>query len=297
MFRMIYSAVGESEIVSTMKIGKITFSNIMPIYHFFRTDQFYEHQVELIPQVPSQLNRGMAAGEIDMGPISSFEYGRNYKKYEVLPDLSISSKGEVRSIFLFSKRPIEELKEARIALTDKSATSNNLLKIILEKFYQASPIYEEMPANLDKMMTAFDAALLIGDDALLASWNNPGYHMYDLGELWYQHTGLWMVFAVWAVRRDVSLHKPELLRSVHNEFLRSKRKGFAELDEVVAQAKKEFGATAEFWKIYYTGLSYDFTPEHKRGLEYYYACAADIGLLAEPATVEVFSTDSGQSAG
>jgi len=291
-----YFAVGESETVPAMKIGKITFSNIMPIYHFFRTDQFDEHQVEFIPQVPSQLNRGMAEGTIDMGPISSFEYGRNYNEYEVLSDLSISSLGKVRSIFLFSRKPIEELKEVKIALTDKSATSVNLLKVIMEKFYQASPFYEMMPANLERMMAVADAALLIGDDALLASWNNPGYHMYDLGELWYKHTGMWMVFAVWAVRREVSQSKQELLRSVHNEFLRSKKLGFAELDTVVAQAKQDFGATTEFWKTYYTGLSYDFTPDHKRGLEYYYACAAELGLLSESAKVEVWSADSRQSA-
>jgi chorismate dehydratase len=296
MCRMNYFAVGESEMMSAMKIGKITFSNIMPIYHFFRTDQFDEHQVEFIPQVPSQLNSGMADGTIDMGPISSFEYGRNYKEYEVLPDLSISSLGKVRSIFLFSHKPIEELKEGNIALTDKSATSVNLLKIIMNKFYGASLSYRTMPANLEKMMAAADAALLIGDDALLASWNNPGYYMYDLGELWYKHTGLWMVFAVWAVRKEVAHSKHELLRSIHNEFLRSKRKGFADLDAVVAQAKKDFGATAEFWKVYYTGLSYDFTSEHKRGLEYYYACAADLGLLNEPAKVEIWNADSRQSA-
>ncbi|SDI00833.1 futalosine synthase [Aneurinibacillus migulanus] len=296
MCRMNYFAVGESEIMSAIKIGKISFSNIMPIYHFFRTDQFDEHQVELIPQVPSQLNRSMAAGTIDMGPISSFEYGRNYKEYEILPDLSISSKGKVRSIFLFSRKPIEELKEAKVALTDKSATSNNLLKVILEKFYQSSPSYEVMPANLEKMMAVADAALLIGDDALLASWNNPGYYMYDLGELWYKHTGLWSVFAVWAVRREITRDKSELLRSVHNEFLHSKKKGLTDLDTVVAQAKKEFGATAEFWKVYYTGLSYEFTSEHKKGLEYYYACAAELGLLEEAAKVEIWSPDSRQSA-
>jgi chorismate dehydratase len=282
--------------MSAMKIGKISFSNIMPIYHFFRTHQFDEHQVEFIPQVPSELNHRMAEGTIDLGPISSFEYGRNYKEYEVLPDLSISSFGKVRSIFLFSRKPIEELKEGKIALTDKSATSVNLLRIIMAKFYEANLSYEMMPANFERMMSVADAALLIGDDALLASWNNPGYYMYDLGELWYKHTGLWMVFAVWAVRREVARQKTELLRSVHNEFLRSKRKGFAELDEVVAQAKKEFGATAEFWKVYYTGLSYDFTPEHKKGLEYYYACAADLGLLEEAAKVEIWNADSEKSA-
>lgn len=280
-----------------MKISKISFTNIRPIYHFFRLSEFGDNQVELIPQVPSQLNRGMADGTIDAGPVSSFEYGHNFKNYEVLPDLSISSHGPVGSIFLFTRRPLAELHEPHIALTDTSATSVNLLRIILQTFEGMNPVYTTMPSNFEAMMNQADGALLIGDDALLASWNNPGYYMYDLGEMWYKHTGMWMVYAVWAVRREVTEQKPELLRSVHNEFLRSKKKGLAELDEVIRHVKEEFGGTQEFWKKYYTGhLSYDFTAEHKKGLEYYYACAADLGLLVEPAEVEVWSPDSAQPA-
>ena len=82
-----------------IRIGRIAFTNILPIYHFFDPSGL---NVEMIHQVPSQLNRGMAAGEIDMGPISSFAYGENHTRYTLVPHLSVSSRGPVRSIYLFT---------------------------------------------------------------------------------------------------------------------------------------------------------------------------------------------------
>ena len=68
-----------------IQIGKIAFTNILPLYHHFH---YSDLPVELIPQVPSQLNKSMAAGSIDMGPISSFAYADDYPKYVIMPDLA-----------------------------------------------------------------------------------------------------------------------------------------------------------------------------------------------------------------
>lgn len=274
--------------MGALRIGKINFTNVHPVFYFFRSELF-SGEIELIPQVPAQLNKRMAEGTIDMGFVSSFEYGRNHNQYEVFPGFSISSLGKVRSIFLFSKKPIEELKEAKIALTNKSATSVNLLRILLEKFRGFHPTYETMEPHLGKMMELADACLLIGDDALLASWNNPGYYMYDLGEVWYRQTGLWAVFSVWTVRKDAISAQPDLLRRIYEELTLSKEKGLCHLSEIIAMVCREFGGTEAFWKEYYTGLSYDFTNEHKRGLEYYYRCASELGLLPEPVQVQVWN--------
>ena len=267
--------------------GKINFSNVYPVFYFFRSEGF-PGEIELIPQVPAQLNKKMAEGTIDMGFISSFEYGRNHHKYEVMPGLSISSLGKVRSVFLFSKKPLEELGQAKICLTNMSATSINLLKIILEKFNGFKPQYETMESNFAKMMEQGDGCLLIGDDALVASMNNPGYYIYDLGELWYRYTGFMMIFSVWTIRRDAIARAPELVRRIYDELMYSKEKGRSHLSEIIQAVCHKFGGTEEFWKQYYTGLSYDFTEEHKRGLEYYYRCAAELGLLPGPVEVKVW---------
>ncbi|WP_134698965.1 menaquinone biosynthetic enzyme MqnA/MqnD family protein [Ammoniphilus sp. YIM 78166] len=273
-----------------MRIGKISYTNVLPVFYFFQ-DAKFAGQASFIEKVPAELNRHLAAGEIDLGPVSSFTYAENDGAYNALEDLSVSALGAVGSIFLFSKFPLEELKEPRIALTNTSATSVNLLKVIMEKFQAAHPQYVTMKPSLEQMMDQADAALLIGDDALMAKLTNPGYYVYDLGELWYKHTGMWMTFALWCVRKDVIATEPSLLGNIHLEFLRAKKQGAEQLDDIIRHSQREFGGSYEFWKGYFSGLCHDFQSEQKRGLEYYFRCAAEIGLLARP--VEVITWGAG----
>jgi chorismate dehydratase len=172
-----------------LRIGRIAFTNVLPIYHYFEPDGL---PVELVPMVPSQLNRLMAAGEIDMGPISSFAYADQYPNYVLLPDLSVSARGRVGSIFLFTRdAALSDLRSARIALTNTSASSVALLKVLLNGYERGNPEYLTMPPSLGDMMEQADAALLIGDDAIRAQRENPGYRVLDLGWEWYQRTGLY----------------------------------------------------------------------------------------------------------
>lgn len=274
--------------MTLIRIGQIAYTNILPVYHFVQRDRFFG-QAEWIEQVPSQLNQKMAAGEMDLGPISSFAYAQYHDRLTLLSDLSISAKGLVRSIFLFSKKPIKELSDLTIALTSASATSVNLLKIILEKFYSVQPRYVTMAPDIGVMMDQADAALLIGDDAMRADRMNLPYYQYDLGELWYKETGMWMIFAVWAVRNEVIRQWPEQLKQIHEAFLSSKSLGRERLEEVIRVVQSSFGGEHGYWKTYYSGLSYDFSEDHKRGLEYYYQCAVELGLLEQPVQVKTWN--------
>ncbi|MEW9669746.1 menaquinone biosynthesis protein [Ammoniphilus sp. 3BR4] len=277
--------------MSRIKIGKIAYSNVLPVFYFFR-DTMFEGRATFTEKVPAVLNRQLAAGEIDLGPVSSFAYAENEAEYQVLADLSVSALGPVGSIFLFTKEPIEQLKEPRIALTNTSATSVNLLKVILEKFQGCMPHYQTMMPDLASMMDSHDAALLIGDDALLAKWSNPGYYVYDLGEMWYKHTGMWMTFALWTVRKDTVVSDPGLLGEIHREFLRSKKQGLEQLDHIINHAQSVFRGTSEFWREYFSGLCYDFQSEQKRGLEYYFHCASELGLLSRPVEVNTWGASA-----
>ena len=96
-------------------------------------------------------------------------------------------------------------------LPTTSATSVNLLKIILEKFYNGKPTYEYAKPNLEHMMEHADGALLIGDDAIKESWRNKTYMITDLGQEWAKWTGQWMSFAVWAIRKETAQKYPELV--------------------------------------------------------------------------------------
>lgn len=270
-----------------LRIGQIKYTNTLPVYFFFDQERF-EDKIDFTQQVPAQLNRAMANDEIDVGPISSFSYAEHEEKYLVLPDLSVSAKGKVRSIYLFSKKPLEQLQEARIALTNTSATSVNLLKIILEKFMNLSVTYHACNPVLDEMLKDSDAALLIGDDALVAFRTHKQYHIYDLAEQWYRFTGNSMTFAVWAVRKAAIEQHASLLREVHASFLESKERSLHNLDKVVDYTLTHFGGDAKSWFEYFRGLTYDFGLEQRKGLEYYFACANELGLLPKAVKVSLW---------
>jgi len=274
-----------------IRIGRIAFTNILPIYHFFESAGL---NVEMVPQVPSQLNRRMAAGEIDMGPISSFAYGENHTRYTLIPHLSISSRGPVRSIYLFTRQAeLSELRSARIAVTNTSASSVALLKILLQYFEGGNPEYISMPPSLDAMMEQGEAALLIGDDAVRGAWENPGYRVLDLGEEWYKRTGLDMTFAVWAVRDEVIDERREELAVIASRFIESKERGMRDLHPVVEEARRRLGGSPEFWFRYYTGLCYDLGERQLEGLKAYYRYAAELGLLPEGVQIRVLDLPAG----
>lgn len=265
----------------TIVIGEISYTNVLPFFYYIDREKLKQNGCNFLHKVPSTLNQGMAAGNVDVGTISSFAYAENATKYTLLPNLSVSANKAVGSIFLFSKKPIEQLNGASIALTSTSATSVNLLKIILEHFYEYSLRYETMEPSYAKMMAGHDACLLIGDDAIVNSWKKDnGCYCYDLGELWYNHTGLSMTFAVFAVRNETIEKEPETLQMLYKEFIDSKMKSIEdEFQPMIADIRKNIGGSNQFWNEYFQGLCFDLEKEQLKGLQYYYQLAYEHGIL------------------
>ena len=122
------------------RIGMVSYINIGPIYEVWK-DSVHRDDWEVIEAPPSRLNIMLAAGQLDLGFVSSYEYCQRPDQYRILSDLSISATGQVGSVFLFSQRPLEELDGQQVLLTNQSDTSVALSKIILEEFYKVRPIY------------------------------------------------------------------------------------------------------------------------------------------------------------
>src|SRR5882724_4164815 len=146
-----------------IRLGRISYVNMAPV--FYRLDA----EVEEIQGVPTDLNRRVLAGELDLAPISSIEYARNADGLRLLPRLCVSSEGAVDSIQLVSRKPLEQVRT--VAVTPESATSVVLTKVLL-------PEAEHVPLGEEA-----DAKLLIGDAALKSAFEDPTPH-YDLGRLW-----------------------------------------------------------------------------------------------------------------
>ncbi len=185
---------------SKLKIGKIKYLNCLPYYAGLEAGDTLQFE----SGTPAQINQLMREGKIDSAPISSMEYLQNPRDYLLFPDLGIASREYVRSVTLFSKKKIEDLNGADIAVTEESLTSVHLLNLLLRDKYKIQAMLDPMPSNPKAMLEKHDAALLIGNDALLAQ-PKKFIHRYDLGNLWFDWQKLPFVYAVWAVRREAVL--------------------------------------------------------------------------------------------
>lgn len=269
-----------------IRLGQIDFTNVWPVFHYFPFDA-YQDWLETVRMVPTSLNRAIAEGEIDVAPISSFAYGELSNRLLLLPNLSVSAIHEVKSILLFHRKPLEQLHQATVALTNASATSVNLLKVILHKYYESTPNYVTMQPNLSEMLSNADAALLIGDDALTAAatLTDEKIQLTDLAALWREHSGFGMTFAVWAVREEIAIQSPAHLQTIYEAFLASKAKGIAELAPIVDRAVHELGGDRTTWETYFRTLTYDFDPAIQQGLAYYFELCHEQGLLPHAVTL------------
>lgn len=269
-------------------LGKISYTNAWPVFHYFDPNKL-SYPVEVVTEVPALLNKRIHEGTLDLSAMSSFAYGMHSKRLLLLPDVSVSSKGEVKSILLFSKRKIEELGDGTIALTNTSATSVNLLKILMTKFYKMNPSYITLEPDLPSMMESADAALLIGDHAIRASWTSHSYYVYDLGELWYNFTNQSMTFAVWAVSADYAENHREVIHEITEAFKASKNRSLLDLTPVVREAMGKVGGTESYWYDYFANLCYDFGENELQGLQLYFRYAHELGLMEHEVRLDLWN--------
>src|ERR1043165_6650513 len=152
-----------------MRIGRIPYINCYPVYGAVDRG-IVPLAGQIVDGVPSELNRQMADGKLDVSVISAVEYARDNKRYVLLPDLAISCDGPVRSVVLFAKRPASELTGRRVLVSRSSMTSVALLELLVENVWDARPAYIPSDAELTDVARfndeEHDAWLVIGDAAL-----------------------------------------------------------------------------------------------------------------------------------
>ena len=273
----------------SLVVGHIDYLNCVPFFHYLKPAEF---QGRIVKGVPSHLNTMLAEGSIDVSPSSSFEYGKNWRDYLLLPDLSISSCGPVQSVLLFSGQPLESLEGGNIALTGESATSVNLLKVLLWEFLGYREVVCSVPDRpVEEVVAEGLPALLIGDRALRAareSWTAP--YIYDLGELWYRFSGLPFVFGLWILRREAAQEKQEAVRMLQSQLQESLRLAFADLPTLakVTPEREWMGeeALVSYWQ---KAVSYELGEEYVKGLQLYYSLLNKHDLLPEVPELNFFT--------
>lgn len=271
-----------------LRIGQIDYANCVPIFTMLR-ERFDCTGYRFVTGIPAELNAMLSRGEIDVSPSSSIEYGKFSEQYLLLPDLSISSIGPVKSVFLFSRIPIEDLAGARIALTTESDTSVNLLRIILTRRYGFANSFVRCTAPLRDALRDFPAMLLIGDAALRCATQNSDLHVYDLGELWHDFTGLPFVFALWIIRREAVEKSRGEVRGLLADLLAAKELARENYDTLSLESPSCPWMPRSELAAYWHNISYDLTPDHIAGLRLFFRHAADLGILKREPGIALFA--------
>jgi chorismate dehydratase len=252
---------------AVIRLGRISYVNMAPLFFGL------EAEVEEVPGVPTELNARLLAGEIDLAPISSIEYGRHADRLRILPRLCVSSEGAVDSIQLVARVTLDRVRT--VAITPESATSAVLVRVLVPDAEHVS-LQEEA-----------DARLLIGDAALESMFEDPTPH-YDLGRLWLERTGLPMVYAVFACPDP----PPGGVLELEDALLAAHRASRANPERLARHASDRYGYPAGFLARYFEKLRYSFGPRERAGLLSFFELARDAGelervpelrfLLAEP---------------
>jgi chorismate dehydratase len=176
-----------------LRVGRIPYLSCEPFYF-----EMERRRIELHDMTPSALAEAAARGEIDAGPVPLADCRRLDGQFRFLSGFCLATIRRAGSVVLHSKLPIHELTGARVGIPAEAATSSLLMKVVLALKYQVHTAAYVMLEDAD------DAFLLIGSEGLRQRHGVPDYpYTYDLGEEWYQWTGLPFVFARWMVRKGI----------------------------------------------------------------------------------------------
>jgi chorismate dehydratase len=264
-----------------MRIGRIPYINCYPVYGAIDRG-LVRLDAELVDGVPTDLNRKMGAGDLDISVVSAVEYAREAERYLLLPDLAISCDGPVRSVMLFSKRAAGELTSRNVIVSRSSMTSVALLELLFENVWHARPRFVPGDAEIRDVIVEdagdTDARLVIGDAALVLGSNHRRRYpfVYDLGQTWKEWTGQPFVFAVWVAQRSTDV-KEALV--AHAGLIASRNWGLAHLSELAEQAHDATGVERGVCAEYLSGLDYGLSYPHLAGLTEFYRRLVERGRI------------------
>jgi chorismate dehydratase len=221
--------------------------------------------------VPSRCAALLDEGAIDLGLVPSIE-GLRGPDFRIVPGVGIGSAGPVASVALFSAVSVEGIR--RLALDASSRTSVTLLRILCAKAFGIRPDFVTMPPDPGAMLATCDAALLIGDIALLYDHHRAGVEKTDLGQVWTAWTGLPFVYACW-------IGRPGVLAAGDAEALRAAQAaGVAAPAEVARRHFEGDEAKIAVGTAYLRdNMRYGLGDPEVKGLTRFYREAADLGLV------------------
>ncbi|MEO5717456.1 MAG: menaquinone biosynthesis protein [Chthoniobacterales bacterium] len=243
---------------ASLRLGCVKYLNALPLIHGWPGPVHFDH--------PSKLCRQLAAGELDVALVSSFEYLR-HPIYSVVDQVAIASNGAVYSVILAHTGSLAELRE--VVLDPASETSANLLRCLLG----GRGIATEFVTHGELSPTR--GRLLIGDQAIrFRQQAGERYRFLDLGAAWQEQTSHPFVYALWLMRPDFA-EKQEVadaLRLLAKDNLQK-------LEQVIATQPETERAFCEFY--FRQCLRFSFGDSEKEGFQKFAETCVTQKLLAK----------------
>jgi chorismate dehydratase len=285
------------------RISIVEYLNTAPLVWGF-TEGPLAGKYDLSFTLPWQCAEALRRGEADVAIIPSIEYQR-IENVIALPEIAIAAKGEVRSILVVAKKPIEMAK--RIALDTSSRSSAALVRLLAREFWRIEPEYIEASPDPSEMLKRADAALVIGDPALRMALKMdvlsgkapsseqccqgdpdempvPGFEtifVYDIAHQWREMTGKPCVLAIWAGTREVMT--PEVVA----DFQASKQYGLDRIREIAEAAAVKLDLPPRALERYLIeNIHFDLSRDYLEGLQLYFEKAAAAGLIPRARPLE-----------
>jgi chorismate dehydratase len=259
-----------------VRLGAVAYLNARPLVHGLDGDPRFQIRYD----VPSRCAQLLEGGGLDVGMIPSIEYVNGRGAYRIVPELAIASRGPVASVALFTAKPIAAV--TSIVMDTSSRTSVALVRVLCQRLFAIQPRLKAAAPDLPAMLDEADAALLIGDNALL--WNgDAGIEKIDLGEAWTGLTGLPFVWAVWTGRAGA-------LTPDHVKALQASRDlGVRDIDRI---ARDYFVDRPQFQSLgaryLRDNIKYYLGEAERDGLELFYRYSREAGVVSDATSLRFY---------
>ena len=228
-----------------VRIGAVSYLNTKPLIYGLE-NAIGEHD-ELRLALPSELASELESGAIDIGLIPVVEYFQ-HPEFQLVSDAVIACQGPVWSVRVFFRCEPSEVKI--LALDEGSRTSAALIKVLFHQRYGFVPNTIDLKMSDDPIATPADAVLVIGDRAMHPDSFRPAFQSdWDLGQAWFEETGLPFVFAMWVARN----------RSFANDqwkctLERTRDLGLQHVQEIAEQSAEKYRLSVEQCRDYLTNF-------------------------------------------
>jgi aminodeoxyfutalosine synthase len=253
-------------------VGKIPYLNSIPFYHSLEKGTF-----RILPVVPRRMGILSNQGQLDAGLFSLMNYFEQEEHLELLP-WCIATRDQVKSVMLFSNHGWRDLNGKSIGIIDDTATSVQLLRVLLEKKYGVRAFFKRLQPGSDDS-SAHAAVLLIGDEALRRiKYGRAGFELiYDLAAEWYEWKKLPFVFAVWACKRALSNEQRDLLKKIITKSLENAE---ANIDSIGSPHGKTIGLTEDETKEYLEGFNYRLGEREREAMKLFRSLYRELNVSA-----------------